>query len=446
MDRRSHRSSLRLVALAHVVWLLGCGTPSSSSTPTQFAATQPTQVATPATASASAELALGYVAGEGDSEAAIAAAQARVRERPEDPEGYNDLALRMIRRARETSDDGYRRYAEDALRAARALDEGNPQTLMLSAMILQDQHRFRGALALAREYIALRPDDPTGHLVAGDALLELGEYDPAIDSYQQAMNLHPDLRSYNRAAHMRWLMGDIPGSREIMELAIDAGSARDPESRAWCFVDLGEIDLRRGEAELAMRATGAALQLVPDYWPALVLEARALHRLGRHDEAIARLQTALDRKATAEDLLRMGDWLEQVGRHDESKRHIEQALALADAEPRPVALWLARSHREPHRALELAEAELAERQNIAAHDTHALALLRLGRVAAAQAAIDRALVLQTADADLHLHAGLVATGAGDMTRARAELEHARRIDAGADPKLMTELARAVGES
>jgi tetratricopeptide (TPR) repeat protein len=393
-----------------------------------------------------AELALGYVTGEGASEAAIAAAQARVRQRPDDVEAYNDLALRMIRRARETSDDGYRRYAEDALRGARGLDERNPQTMMLSAMILQDQHRFRGALSLAREYIAMRPDDPTGHIVAGDALLELGEYDPAIDAYQKAMNIHPDLRSYNRAAHMRWLMGDISGAREIMELAIDAGSQRDPESRAWCFVDLGEIDLRRGEAELALRATGAALTLVPDYWPALVLEARALHRLGKSDEAITRMAKALERKATAEDLLRMGDWLAQAGRHDEAQRHIDQALALADAEPRPVAAWLARNHRDPDRAVALAEAELVERQNIAAHDTHALALLRVGRIAAAQEAIDRALKLQTADAELHLHAGLVANGAGDLAKARAALERARQIDAGADPELMTELARAVGES
>jgi tetratricopeptide (TPR) repeat protein len=443
MDRRSHRSPLSLVVLA---WLVGCGTPSSSSTPTQAAAAPPPSADAVAPASAPAELALGYVAGDGPSEQLIAAAQERVRKTPDDAEAYNELALRMIRRARETSDDGYRRYAEDALRAARGLEERNPQTMMLSAMVLQDQHRFRGALSLAREYIALRPDDPTGHLVAGDALLELGEYDPAIDAYQQAMNIHPDLRSYNRAAHMRWLMGDVTGSREIMELAIDAGSARDPESRAWCFVDLGEIDLRRGEPELALRATGAALQLVPDYWPALVLEARALHRTGRLDDAIAKLQIALDRKATAEDLLRMGEWLEQAGRHDEAKRHFDQALALAEAEPRPVALWLARTQREPEKALALAEAELAERQNIAAHDAHAMALLRLGRVAAAQAAMDRALVLQTADAELRLHAGLVASAAGDTARARTELEQARKIDAGADPKLMAELARAVGES
>ncbi len=422
--------------------LAGCASPVSPSLPTASAAA----ASEAPVATASAQVALAYVPGPGASEAAIAAAQSLVRQRPDDVEAYNELALRMLRRARESSDDGYRRYAEDALLAARARDAGNPQTMMLLAMVMQDQHRFRGALSLAREYITLRPDDPTGHLIAGDALLELGEYDPAIDAYQAAMNMHPDLRSYNRAAHMRWLMGDVEGAREIIALAIDAGSTRDPESRAWCFVDLGEMDLRRGEAELTLRATGAALELVPDYWPALVLEARALHRLGRTDDAIARMDTALARKTTAEDLLRQGEWLEQVGRDDDAARHIDQALALAHAEPRPVALYLARTGRDPERALALAESELEARQNIAAHDTHALALLRSGRIAPAQAAIDRALQLNTADAELHVHAGLVASAAGDQARARKSWLRAREIDAGADPTLMAELARAVGES
>ncbi|MBL8946481.1 MAG: tetratricopeptide repeat protein, partial [Myxococcales bacterium] len=225
MDRHSLRSSWRAAGL-----LLAClgacdSAPATPASPTP-APVAPTQAAP--SAPADAALALGYAPDPGETEAAIAAAQARVRARPDDVAAYDELALRMLRRARETSDDAYRRYAEDALRAARSRDAHNPETLMVTAMIQQDQHRFRDALSTARQYIAARPDDPTGHLLVGDALLELGEYDPAIDSYQAAMNLRPDLRSYNRAAHMRWLMGDVDGAREVMALALDAGSMRDP--------------------------------------------------------------------------------------------------------------------------------------------------------------------------------------------------------------------------
>lgn len=445
MDRHSLRSSWRTAGLLAACLGACDGAPATASAPASAPAPASSASSAPA-APVDAALALGYVPAEGDAEAAIAAAQARVRARPDDVAAYDDLALRMLRRARETSDDAYRRYAEDAVRAARSRDAHHPETLMVAAMIQQDQHRFRDALSTAKQYIAARPDDPTGHLLVGDALLELGEYDPAIDSYQAAMNLRPDLRSYNRAAHMRWLMGDVDGAREVMALALDAGSMRDPESRAWCFVDLGEIDLRRGEAELALRATGAALQLVPEYRPALVLQARALHRLGRVDEALETQRAALARKSTAEDLLRQSEWLAAANRDDEAAELRAQGLALADAEPRAAAMYLARTRAEPARALQLAEAELAARQNIAAHDTHALALLRVGRIDDAQAAIDRAMALKTADAELHLHAALVAAAAGDLPRARAARAEAQALDAGVDPLLMAELDAAVGES
>lgn len=445
MARHSQPSPSRRLVIGLAAALLGACNAPQRATPRRDGVA-PGPVAAAANPTVAADLALGYVAGDGPSEAAIAAAQQQVRTRPEDPEAYNDLALGLLRRARETSDDGYRRYAEDALRAARARDARNPRTMMLSAMVLQDQHRFRGALSLAREFVALRPDDPTGHLLAGDALLELGEYDPAIDAYQQAMNLHPDLRSYNRAAHMRWLMGDVDGAREIMALAIDAGSMRDPESRAWCFVDLGEIDLRRGDAALALRATAAALQLVPEYRPALVLEARALHRVGRTADAVDRMAAALGRKTTAEDLLQQSEWLAELGRHDEAAVHVDGALALAEAEPRAVAQYLARHDRDPERALALAQAELAERQNIAALDTHALALLRVGRHDDAAIAMAQAMRMGTPDAQLHLHAGLIAAARGHVNAARDTLARAQAIDPGADPVLLAELTAAVGES
>ncbi|MFO0636398.1 MAG: tetratricopeptide repeat protein [Nannocystaceae bacterium] len=439
MDR-PRRRRLRAALLCLLVTLPACD-----------AGTGPTPVAAePAAASPAAlpgaALALGYVPGEGPTERAILAAQQAVREQPEAIDRYTTLATWLLRRARETSDSSYRLYAEDALRAARARDERNPQVLLLSAMVLQDQHRFRGAAALAREYIALRPDDSTGSLVLGDALLELGEYDPAIDAYQQAMNLRPDLRSYNRAAHMRWLLGDADDAREVLVMAIDAGSERDPESRAWCFVDLGEIDLRTGAIDRAEPSARAALSLVPEYWPAQVLLARVLHRRGQVDAAIAQLDAALAHKTTAEDLLRLSDWLEQAGRREDAERRRVQAQALADAEPRAWAHWLARHDREPVRAVALAQRELAARRNLTALDTAALALLRAGRLDEAAAALADARKLGTKDAELELHTGLVAHARGDVAAARAALAAALALDPGVDPLLAGELARAVGEA
>ena len=42
--------------------------------------------------------------------------------------------------------------------------------------------------------------------------MEQGKLSDAVEAYQQMMNLKPDLRAYARAAHMRWLKGDLDGS------------------------------------------------------------------------------------------------------------------------------------------------------------------------------------------------------------------------------------------
>jgi tetratricopeptide (TPR) repeat protein len=438
MDR--HSLPVRWAAAALLVWT-AC---SDASTPVPDAA--PPAAAATAPLAPTAALALAYEPGAEPTEQMIAHAQAAVREDPERVAAYTALAIVLMRRARETSNAVYRRYAEDALRAARARDEHDPQTVILSAMLMQDQHRFSAAAETAREFIALAPDDSTGHIVLGDALLELGDYDPAMDAYQAAMNLRPDLRSYNRAAHMRWLQGDFDGAKQIMELAIDSGSMRDPEAQAWCFVDLGGMYLQRGETQQATSAARRALELVPDYQPALVLEARALARTGDRDGAIERLATAIERKPTADDLLRISEWLRAAGRASEADERLAAAERLADAEPRPLALHWARHGREPERALAWAKKELSSRDDIAAHDVHGLALLRVGRAREALAAIDRALALGTKDATFHLHAGLAAKATGDAARARTELAAADAIDEGADPLLRDELRAALGDS
>ena len=74
----------------------------------------------------------------------------------------------------------------------------------------------------------------------GDALIEMGDYDAAADAYQKMVELRPDLASYNRAAHYRFLFGDTSGAIRIMKQAIEAGSSS-PENVAWCMVDLGGI-------------------------------------------------------------------------------------------------------------------------------------------------------------------------------------------------------------
>ncbi|MEX1367029.1 MAG: tetratricopeptide repeat protein [Nannocystaceae bacterium] len=420
--------------------LAACGSPSPDA-PQDAAEVQLDSSADDPTPST---IALSYVPDDSNTGRAIAAAQATLRERPEDIGAHVQLAILFMRHQRETSNAALMRYAEDVLASARDLAPEDPQVKLLRAMAMQDGHRFEQAAATAREVLAADPSDATAHLVLADAQLELGEYEGAMDSVQAAIDLHPDLRSYNRAAHLRWLMGDFDSALAIMELAIDAGSPRDPESRAWCFADLGAMYLHRGDAPRALASSDRALALVPDYVPGLVVRARALARAEQLDEAIATLEPAVDRKASVEDLLRLSDWHEAVGNAEAAAQRLAQAQRLADDDPRPMAQWLARRGTQPQRALELAEQAAAQRSDIASNDALALAAARAGQLARAQEAMDAALVLGTADANLHLHAALVHALAGRIEAARAALAKADAIDSGADPMLRAEMQQRVG--
>ena len=394
------------------------------------------------------ELALSFEPGDTPTERRIAAAQDAVREHATEPTAYVALAASLLKRRRETSNAVFATYAEDVLRSAASLSFEDPhdraQIDLLSTMLLLEQHRFEDAAEKATGLTVVLPNDPTPLLLLGDAKLELGEYDLATDAYQEAMNLRPDLRSYNRAAHMRWLYGDFDGAKTIIDLAIDAGSARDPEGQAWCFADLGAMYLARGDARRAAAAAERALMLVPEYGPGTVLEAKTQAASGELSAAIETLSAAVERHPSVEDLLLLSEWLDQAQRPTDAQTRREQAERLVDDDPRPMAHYLARHGLRSTEALALAERELEARKNIAAHDTHALALLRNGRVMAASLAMERALALGTQDADLTLHAAMIQAAGGEHQRAQATLDRALKLNPDVDPRLVAELRTTLG--
>jgi tetratricopeptide (TPR) repeat protein len=389
------------------------------------------------------ELALSYVPGEAATDVRIGVAQAAVREHPGSLDAHVVLATLFMRRARETSQNVYRVYADDVIRAARALGDDR-RVRTLSVMLMIDEHRFAVAADAARGLIAEDASDPTGHLLLGDALLELGAHDAATEAFQAALEARPDLRSYNRAAYMRWLYGDLDGAVRIMDLAIGAGSVRDPESIAWCFADLGAMYLHAGDSRRAMAAADRALALVEGYVPALVVQARALAKTGELEPAIERLQAAVQARPAAEDYLLLAELHERAGRVDDAKAAFAEAERLAEHDPRPLAHALARHGREPTRALALAHAALEQRHDVWTQDTLALALLRTGDVTAAEHAMQEALAPGTRSAELRLHAAMIDAAAGRRARAERHLAAALEIDPAVDPILVQPLRRQLG--
>jgi tetratricopeptide (TPR) repeat protein len=138
--------------------------------------------------------------------------------------------------------------------------------------------------------------------------------------------------------------------------------------------------------------------------------------------------------------VRLAEILARQGKREAAARALARAEILARHDPLPLALYHARHDTEHERALHMAEKAVAERATVYTHDALALALLRAGRVEDAKAAMDRALALDTPDARLILHRGLIELAAGDRDAARASLERANQQNPHADPLLARELA------
>jgi tetratricopeptide (TPR) repeat protein len=142
------------------------------------------------------------------------------------------LGFRFISKARLTSDAGFYTIAEQAAACLDAIEPGAASTLLLRGHVLHQMHRFKEAEAIARRLVAEREFDLDYGLL-GDVLMEQGKLAEASKAYQTMIDLKPFYQSYTRAAHLRWLKGDLDEAIAVMNAAVKSASPRDPESIAW---------------------------------------------------------------------------------------------------------------------------------------------------------------------------------------------------------------------
>src|ERR1700730_14015899 len=187
--------------------------------------------------------------------------------KPNDATHYQVLlAAAYVQKTRETTDYSYLDHAVSILDGVLSSDSSNYEALRLLTVTQLERHLFATAADSSQRLIKISPADPWNWGTLGDAYVEMGEYDKAAEAYQKMVALRPDLASYNRAAHFRFLYGDVTGAIEIMKKAIEAGSSS-AENVAWCMVDLGNIYYKTGQLPLAKQAFTYSLQAFKNYYP-----------------------------------------------------------------------------------------------------------------------------------------------------------------------------------
>jgi tetratricopeptide (TPR) repeat protein len=386
------------------------------------------------------EIALAAHTGEGKTDREIVRTQEKARTATNPLPHLERVGWLFITKARESFDPGYYKLAEQCALCMEARKPRSPEAMLLRAHVLHSLHRFKEAEALGRELVAKRGLSFDYGLL-GDVLMEQGKLDEAVDAYQKMMDQKPTPQAYSRAAHMRWLKGDLEGATELMQMAVDASGSGDPESAAWFRVRLALYELQAGHFEKSSTLIDAALALKPDYPPALLARGRLLLAQDKPADAMAPLTRAAQLNPLPEYHWVLLEALRGAGAAAEAERVTGQLRQRGAADdPRTYALCLATWGQELPTAVRLAQDELNARADIFTLDAVAWSLYAAGRITEAREFCRRALAEGTQDARLFLHAGLIAQAASDQEEAARWLTKAsalRHVLLPSERKLLT---------
>jgi tetratricopeptide (TPR) repeat protein len=362
------------------------------------------------------------------------------RYNPADLHYQNLLAGAFIQKMRETMDPGYLDRASKIVAAVLSADGTDYEALRLRSQIELERHNFTKVAEYSRELIASSPEDPWNWGTLGDSLMELGQYDKAAEAYQRMVNMRPDLASYNRASYYRFVSGDAAGAIEVMKRAIGAGS-RSMENVAWCYVDLGNMYFKIGQAGEAERAYLSALRAFPGYYPAHAGLGRAYAAQGKITEAIESYKRAQASVPLVEYAGALQDLYALAGQPDEARKQAEMVDMIDKMEQatglnvnRNLALAYADRDRKLDRALALVEAELRGRRDIYTYDALGWALYKNKKFEEAGKAKEKALELGTPEPAFYYHAGMIERALGQTDQAHKHLQKALALNTRFDPR------------
>src|SRR5207244_8348928 len=244
------RSSVRLAAVVGTTSLLAaCGSQSAS----------------PITSRAHHAIGMG-------TNDVIAQTQAKLKTHPDDWQAVDLLAGAYLQKVREVGDPSYYPKVEGLLTRALAHDASDAEATTLMGSLALARHQFTAALDWGRKAHALEPASSRALGVIGDAEIELGRYPQAVATFQQMIDLRPDLSSYARVSYARELYGDVPGAIEAMEQAVEAGGPV-PENLAYTRVLLGNLYFNSGRLDAADAQYALAAHEDPGYVRALAGQA-----------------------------------------------------------------------------------------------------------------------------------------------------------------------------
>jgi tetratricopeptide (TPR) repeat protein len=366
-------------------------------------------------------------------ERSMAQARKLIEKNPKDFEAYNALALALSRRARETSDVKFYAQAEETLQKSFEIVPDNFDGQRIHVWLLLGKHEFAAALDAAKKLNQKMPDDVMLYGFLADANVELGNYNDAEKAAQWMLDLKPgNIPGLTRAAYLRELYGDIEGSLELMNMAYQSTPPGEVEDGAWIVTQMAHLNLEIGKIGEAERLSQQALAVFPGYHYALGNLAKVRIQQKRYDEAVELLTQRYRAAPHAENLYDLAQALQLAGKTADANKafaEFEQKSLLetnrGDNSNHELIFYYADHAKQPERAQEVAQREIARRHDVFTLDSYAWALYENGQYGEARKQIEIALAVGIRDAKIFRHAGEIALKSGD----RAAAEHYLRKSA-----------------
>ena len=263
-----------------------------------------------------------------DIEGNTAAAVTRYREALEaDPDfaaARAGLAMALISEFHRTHNPETKAAATDAARRAVALDQELPEAWLASGMVAAESGSTVEARAAFDRALALAPgNDVTCRNIAG-LYASLGRHADAEAMYQRAIALRPGLwrHHYEYGTYLFRLKGDVDGAERAFETAAALHQGPAP------LVLLGLVRLTRSDLDGAEQYFRRAQEISP--LPATLYNLGLVNYYrGQYELALRNWRTVLE-SAPRDPGYRaaVADALRQLGRLDESKAELTEAVQL----------------------------------------------------------------------------------------------------------------------
>lgn len=376
----------------------------------------------------------------------ISRAQQQLSANPNDYRAWASLGLAYVEQARITADPTYYPRAQGALDRSLGIDEEN-NDVGLAAMgaLANARHEFADAADWARRSQEVNPEGSTSYGVLTDALTQLGDYDGATAAIQAMLDLRPGIPSFTRASYNLELHGNVDGARSALDQALD--QAFDASDIAFCRVYLGNLAFSQGDLDGAAEEYADGLRQVPDDPGLLLGQARVAAARGEQDEALAGYARVVAARPLPDSLVEYGNYLRSLGRDDEADVQFglfdttQQIFRANGVQDSLTVAYVAADRGDAEAAVDAAEEEYRQRQNVDAADALGWALHVAGRDDEALPYAEQALAQGARNALFRYHLGLIQESLGQPDQARSSLGLALEINPHFSP-VQAPLARA----